>query len=133
MTISYTALTPSGSARLHQAAERRAVGVVGARPQLLVAAADLAAAADDAAGKGQDHAGQLANRRDRRLGRRQCLRPGLAPRIRKLPPATPLTVPKRSSHMNSPSITGMPPVAPAFELLAELIAVAEEAQVAADA
>ena len=121
-----------GQRGLDQAAQRRAVGVVGAGLELLVAAADLAAAADDAAGERQDDAGHL---RMAATAASAAARPSawLAPRIRKLPPATPLTVPKTSSQMNSPSIDRQPPVAPAFELLAELEAVAEEAQVAADA
>ena len=101
--------------------------------QLLVAAADLAAAAHDAAGERQDDAGHLPDGRDRRLGRRQRRRPGCRPRIRKLPPATPLTVPKTVLADELAVHDRQPPVAPAFELLAELEAVAEEAQVAADA
>src|SRR5437588_737214 len=42
--------------------------------QQLVFAADLAAGANDAAGKRQDDAGQLANRRGRRLRRCQASR-----------------------------------------------------------
>ena len=57
----------------------------------------------------------------------------MAPTIRKLPPATPLIVPKTVLAGELAVHHRQPPEAPAFQLLAELEAVAEEAQVAADA
>src|SRR5438876_8772610 len=55
---------------LHEPAQGRTVSIVGTGPQLLVPAADLAAAADDAAGKRQNDAGYLTYRRD---GSLRCL------------------------------------------------------------
>src|SRR5262245_31709197 len=51
-----------GERRLDVAAQRRAIGVVGARLELLVTAADLASRANDAAWKRHDDAGNLAHR-----------------------------------------------------------------------
>src|SRR5207302_354283 len=50
-----------GQGRLHHAAQRGTVGIVGTGTELLVATADLAAAAHDAPGKGQDHARHLTH------------------------------------------------------------------------
>src|SRR5579864_4664066 len=48
--------------------DRRAIGVVRARLELLVAGSHLASAADDAPRKGEDHVGDCADRGDGRLG-----------------------------------------------------------------
>ena len=96
--------------------------------QRLVARADLAAAADDAAGERHDHAGHGAHRLHRRFRRRAAWPRRPAARIRMLPPPTAGWTPNRSSTRNSPSITGMRQIAAAVEHLADLVAVAEEAQ-----
>src|SRR5205823_9762620 len=69
------AVGPLGQRRLHHAAQGGTVRVVGAGAELLVTAADLAAAAHDAAGKGQDHARYLTNGGDGglRRGESGCL------------------------------------------------------------
>src|SRR5579884_1297125 len=58
-----------GEGGFDQAAQCRAIGVVGAGFELFVAAADFAAAADDAAGEGTDHAGHAFNGGDGRSRR----------------------------------------------------------------
>src|SRR5262245_36540119 len=54
--------------RLHHAPQRGTVSVVGAGPQLFLAAADLAPGADDAARERHNYVWNLADRLDRRFG-----------------------------------------------------------------
>src|SRR5262245_44682905 len=118
--------------RLHHAPQRGTVSVVGAGPQHLVAAADLAPGADDAAGERHNYAWNLADRLDRRLGGMQSF--GLilsqdqeVAAADAFDRAESVLAQKLAVHDRQAPVTA------AGEFLAELPAVAEETQVAADA
>ena len=102
-------------------AQRRAVGVVGRRDHVLVALrADLAAGADDAAGKRQDDAADPVRIASTAASAAASAASWSFARISRLPPPIACCTPNVSSTRNSPSITGIAPVAPAVQELARL-------------
>ena len=120
-----------GQVGFHRAAERGAVGVVGARAELRVLTPDLAAGADDAAGEGEQHAGNASRRGHRVLG---GAKPGRL-RLREdedVPAGHALRGAERVFAQELAVHHRYAPVTFAVEELADLPAVAEVAQEAAD-
>ena len=121
-----------GKGGFDDAAQGRAVGVVGASLELLVLAADLAPAAHDAAGEGEKHAGDFAYRDHGGLGSGEAFRL-TGGEDQKVAAADAFDSAEDVFADEFAVHDGEAPIAAVFEFLADLMAVAEEAQIAADA